>query len=61
MIRAMMTEREFALLHSLQSTLALKRDWVAVGHLQALIDRISSEHGGFIESPGSAEREAVIH
>lgn len=57
----MMTKRELALLHSLQGTLALKRDWVAVGHVQALIDRISNEHGGFVELPGSARQEPVIH
>lgn len=50
----MLNSRELAWLHALQGDLALKRDWVAVGHLQALIDRIADEHGIICEQPNSA-------
>ncbi|MEQ5789319.1 hypothetical protein J3454_15615 [Erythrobacter sp. NFXS35] len=41
----MLTKRELGWLHALQSDLALKRDWVAVGHVQSLIDHLADEHG----------------
>jgi hypothetical protein len=40
----MITRREFAWLHTLQMSLAVKRDWVAVAHLQALIDHLAEKH-----------------
>lgn len=56
-----MTKRELTLLHNLQCNLALKRDWVAVAHLQALIDRISDEHGGFDAQSCEANLSVAIH
>lgn len=41
----MLTTRELICLHSLQGGLALKRDWIAVAHVQALIDHLSHTHG----------------
>ncbi|WP_296722767.1 hypothetical protein [Erythrobacter sp.] len=41
----MLTKRELGWLHALQGDLALKRDWVAVGHIQSLIDHMADEHG----------------
>lgn len=40
----MMDGREFGWLHTLQCNLAAKRDWIAVAHLQALIDHIAENH-----------------
>lgn len=50
----MINGQEFAWLHALQSDLAVKRDWVAVAHLQALIDHIAEKHmptGELIQCP----------
>jgi hypothetical protein len=41
----MLSKQELVWLNALQSDLALRKDWVAVGHVQALIDRIAGEHG----------------
>lgn len=41
----MLTIRELVWLHTFQTDLALKRDWVAVGHVQSLIDHMANEHG----------------
>lgn len=41
----MLTLHELVWLHTLQTDLALKRDWVAVGHVQSLIDHMANEHG----------------
>ncbi len=41
----MLTTRELIWLHSLQGDLALKRDWIAVAHVQALIDHLSDTQG----------------
>lgn len=41
----MFSKSELVWLHAFQSTLALKRDWVAVGHLQGLIDHLAGEYG----------------
>lgn len=40
----MISRREFAWLHTLQMSLAVQRDWVAVAHLQALIDLLAEKH-----------------
>jgi hypothetical protein len=40
----MISGREFAWLHALQGDLAARRDWVAVAHLQALIEHIADKH-----------------
>jgi len=41
----MLSKQELVWLNALQSELALKKDWVSVGHVQALIDRIAGVHG----------------
>lgn len=41
----MLGNRELELLHTLQTELAIKRDWVAVGFVQNLIDHMVDEHG----------------
>ena len=40
----MINRRELAWLHALQMSLAIKRDWVALAHLQALIDHLAEKH-----------------
>lgn len=57
----MLTKTELAFLHGLQSDLALKRDWVAVGHLQCLIDRIADEHGFVHTEPMVSCADLVVH
>lgn len=57
----MLTKTELALLHGLQSDLALKRDWVAVGHLQSLIDHIAGEHGFVHTGPMVSRPDLVVH
>jgi hypothetical protein len=56
----MVNLQELAWLHDLQGDLALRRDWVAVGHIQALIDRLADEHGFLCEQPGSAIPRAMM-
>ena len=41
----MLTGRELIWLHSLQADLALQRDWIAMAHVQALIDHLSQTRG----------------
>ena len=41
----MLSKSELVWLHAFQGTMALKRDWIAVGHLQGLIDHLAGEHG----------------
>jgi hypothetical protein len=57
----MLSRRELAWLHALQGDLALKRDWVAVGHLQALIDHIADEHGIVREEALPGQRPVMAH
>ena len=54
----MLNDRRLAWLHSLQGDLALKRDWVAVGHIQALIDHIACERGTLEASLEEANLES---
>jgi len=51
----MLSKRELAWLHALQSDLAAKRDWVAVGHVQSLIDHMAQEHGALREEAHPTE------
>lgn len=57
----MVNGREFAWLHTLQVSLAAKRDWVAVAHLQALIDHIAEKHIEPHELIHSCEVSVQIH
>lgn len=41
----MLTKRELLWLHALQADFVRMRDWVAVDHVQGLIDHIADEHG----------------
>lgn len=57
----MLSKQELVWLNALQSELALKKDWVAVGHVQALIDRIAGVHGLTTPFTPSAVRGQTIH
>ena len=57
----MLSKQELVWLNALQSDLALKKDWVAVGHVQALIDRIAGEHGLMAPEPRSTALEQSVH
>ena len=57
----MINGREFAWLHTLQVSLAARRDWVAVAHLQALIDHIAEKHMEPDEVTQSCEVSVQIH
>ena len=57
----MLTKRELLWLHALQSDFAVKRDWVAVGHVQCLIDYIADEHGVLTEEPAPSLNELAVH
>lgn len=57
----MLTGKEMALLHDLQETLALRRDWVTVAYLQCVIDRIIDEHPEYLAMPDLVDRSAVLH
>jgi len=57
----MSIKRELVLLNALQGTLAIKRDWVAVGHLQALIDHLADEYGALAPNESDETSEVVIH
>lgn len=57
----MLSKQELVWLNALQSDLALKKDWVAVGHVQALIDRIAGAHGLMASEPRSSRSEQSIH
>ena len=57
----MLIKREIGWLNSLQSDLALKRDWVAVGHLQALIDHIAETHGAMLDDASAEGFEPVVN
>lgn len=57
----MLTYRELIWLHALQSDLALKRDWVAVGHVQLLINHIAGEHGLLHEDAFASGAELELH
>lgn len=41
----MINQDDLEWLHLFQSNLALRRDWVAVGKLQGLIDHLAMAHG----------------
>lgn len=57
----MTIKRELLLLNALQGDLAIKRDWIAVGHLQALIEHFAQEHGALIADDCIENSEVVIH
>lgn len=57
----MLSKRELVWLHTLQGDLALKRDWVAVGKVQSLIDHIADEHGILRDEPVRTERQLGLH
>lgn len=57
----MMVGREFAWLHALQCDLAAKRDWVAVAHLQALIDHLADTRIESVDRSQWSEIEHQIH
>lgn len=57
----MLSKQELFWLNALQGDLALKKDWVAVGHVQALIDRIAGEHGLSENGPRGTRLEQRVH
>lgn len=57
----MLTKRELLWLHALQSDLAVKRDWVAVAHVQSLIDHIANEHGMITDDNERISHEFAAH
>lgn len=57
----MLGQRELVLLHTLQSELAIKRDWVAVGFVQNLIDHIADEHGLIVNEIQVEARNLSVH
>ena len=57
----MLTKRELVWLHSLQGDFALKRDWVAVAHVQSLIDHVADEHGFIRTEASAAWTEPAVH
>lgn len=57
----MLTTRQLAWLHAFQSDLALKRDWVAVGHVQSLIDHIAGEQGLLPDDGLASGPELALH
>lgn len=57
----MTIKRELLLLNALQGDLAIKRDWIAVGHLQALIEHFAQQHGALIAGDCIETSVVVIH
>lgn len=57
----MLTKRELLWLHALQNDFATKRDWVAVAHVQSLIDHIADEHGIITDGYANVPHELAIH
>ena len=57
----MINRQEFAKLHALQTSLAVKRDWIAVAHLQALIDHLAQNHFGPDREMQSPEIYDQVH
>lgn len=57
----MLSLQEIKNLHSLQRQLALKRDWIAVAHLQALIDHVLADHSFCPVNDKSGEPDLVVH
>jgi hypothetical protein len=57
----MLTMRELLWLHALQSDLAAKKDWTAVGHVQSLIDHMADEHGLRVEVRDPARGPLAVH
>lgn len=57
----MLNKRELFWLHSLQGDFALKRDWVAVAHVQSLIDHIAGEHGFIRSETSTTWTEPAVH
>jgi hypothetical protein len=57
----MIIKREFALLNRLQTDLAIRRDWIAVGHLQALIDHMAETQMVVLDNSSSNGIEPVVH
>ena len=57
----MIIKQEVAWLNTLQSDMAIRRDWIAVGHLQALIDHIAETHGVVLDASCLDGVEPVVH
>lgn len=57
----MLARRELIWLHSFQEDLALKRDWIAMAHVQALIDHLSQTRGIENVSPFLPTGTAMIN
>ncbi len=57
----MLTAKELVWLQDLQLNLAIRRDWVAVAHLQCLMDRIVDEHPVLASDSNPAGHGAVLH
>lgn len=57
----MLTAKELVWLHDLQLNLAIRRDWIAVAHLQCLMDRIVDEHPVLASDSNPAGHGAVLH
>lgn len=57
----MMIKQEVAWLNTFQGDMAIRRDWIAVGHIQALIDHIAEMHGVVLDASCSFGIEPVVH
>lgn len=57
----MRSAHDLVRLHALQGEMAIKRDWVAVGHLQALIDQLAIEHDGFGRANFALMSDISVH
>lgn len=57
----MFTNQEFVRLHALQSRFAIRRDWVAVAHLQALIDHVAFASSDLGECAPIDDVEVLVH
>ena len=57
----MLNKRDLARLHVLQAHFAMRRDWIAVGHLQALIDHVPFEGVDLSECARLEGTEVRLH
>lgn len=57
----MRSEDELVWLHVLQGNLAIKRDWVAVTHVQNLIDHMAGEYGFETGAAEETRSEVAVH
>lgn len=57
----MLNAKEMAWLKELQEDLAIRDDWVAVAHLQIVIDRIVDEHPRNLRGSGLGTLVSVLN